>query len=68
MKHKNIFSYKSLLPKKKNYSYPLLNNGLNKNDLNQGVKVLKSGKITMAAKEYTRYALLNSLFRIIYWK
>ena len=50
MKHKNIFSYKSLLPKKKNYSYPLLINGLNKNDLNQGVKVLKSGKITMAAK------------------
>ena len=51
MKQKNLFSYKSLLPKKKNYSYPLLSNGLNKNDLDQGIKVLKSGKITMAAKQ-----------------
>jgi CDP-6-deoxy-D-xylo-4-hexulose-3-dehydrase len=45
---KNIYSHKILLPKKPKYFYPLLEDGLTKDDLNKGIKVLKSGKITMS--------------------
>jgi dTDP-4-amino-4,6-dideoxygalactose transaminase len=45
---KNLYSHKILLPKKPNYFYSLLEDGLTKDDLNQGIKVLKSGKITMS--------------------
>jgi dTDP-4-amino-4,6-dideoxygalactose transaminase len=47
MKPKKKFLYKILLPKKKKYIYPLLDKGLSKKDLNEGIKVLKSGNITM---------------------
>ena len=50
MKPKKKFLYKILLPKKKKYIYPLLDKGLSKNDLNEGIKVLKSGNITMGLK------------------
>ena len=32
----NKYIHKILLPKKRKYIYPLLDNGLSKNDLNQG--------------------------------
>ena len=35
MKSKKKYSHKFLLPKKKNYSYPLLDEGLSKDDLYQ---------------------------------
>ena len=44
---KKKFIHKILLPKKENYYYPLSNDNLSKSDLNTGIKVLKSGKITM---------------------
>ena len=44
---KNKFLYKTLLPKKENYYYPLSNDNLSKQDLNAGIKVLRSGRITM---------------------
>ena len=44
-KQKYIFNL--LLPKKKKHVYPLLNKGLSQQDLNQGIKVLKTGNITM---------------------
>ena len=47
---KNKFIYKTLLPKKENYYYPLSNDNLSKQDLNAGIKVLKSGRITMGDK------------------
>ena len=47
---KNKFIHRILLPKKKNYIYPLLDQGLRKIDLYEGIKVLKSGKITMSNK------------------
>jgi CDP-6-deoxy-D-xylo-4-hexulose-3-dehydrase len=50
MKPKKKFLYKILLPKKKKYIYPLLDKGLSKKDLNEGIKVLKSGNITMGSK------------------
>ena len=50
MKSKKNFLFKVLLPKKHNYFYPLLDNGLSKDDLNEGIKVLKSGRITMGDK------------------
>ena len=50
MNLKNKFLFKVVLPKKKNYYYPLLDNGLSKQDLNAGIKVLKSGRITMDKK------------------
>jgi CDP-4-dehydro-6-deoxyglucose reductase, E1 len=50
MKSKKKFLFKVLLPKKHNYFYPLLDNGLSKQDLNEGIKVLKSGRITMGVK------------------
>ena len=50
MKPKKKFLYKILLPKKKKYIYPLLDKGLSKKDLNEGIKVLKSGNITMGLK------------------
>ena len=50
MKPKKKFLHKILLPKKKKYAYPLLDKGLSKKDLNEGIKVLKSGNITMGLK------------------
>ena len=47
---KNKFLHKILLPKNRKYIYPLLDRGLKKDDLNQGIKVLKSGMITMGKK------------------
>jgi len=50
MMPKKNFLFKVLLPKKQNYSYPLLDKGLGEDDLKAGIKVLKSGRITMGAK------------------
>ena len=50
MNSKNKFFFKIVLPKRQNYYYPLLDNGLSKKDLNAGIKVLKSGRITMDKK------------------
>ena len=50
MKLKKKFLHNILLPKKKKYVYPLLDNGLSKKDLDEGIKVLKSGNITMGLK------------------
>tara|TARA_B100000900_G_scaffold400767_1_gene404737 strand:- start:165 stop:1403 length:1239 start_codon:yes stop_codon:yes gene_type:complete len=50
MNLKNRFSFKVVLPKKQKYFYPLLDNGLSSEDLNAGIKVLKSGRITMGKK------------------
>ena len=50
MKSKKKFLHDILLPKKRNYIYPLLDDGLRPEDLNAGIKVLKSGKITMSNK------------------
>ena len=44
---KNKFLYKALLSQKKKYIYPLLDNALSNKDLIEGIKVLKSGRITM---------------------
>ena len=52
MNLKNKFLFKVVLPKKQNYYYPLLDNGLSSEDLNAGIKVLKSGRITMGKKLY----------------
>ena len=49
-----------MLPKKSNYFYPLSDNNLSKDDLNAGIKVLKSKKITMGYK--------TSLFEKIFAK
>ena len=46
---KKKFLHKVLVSKKK-YFYPLLKKGLYKKDLNEGVKILKSGNITMGNK------------------
>ncbi len=46
MKNTNKYNYKLLLNKKK-YIYNLTENTLDKKDLNQGIKVIKSGFITM---------------------
>ena len=65
---KNNYNYKLLLTKKA-YKYPLLENALDKDDLNQGIKVIRSGFITMskhtanfekkfAKKLKTKYALM----------
>ena len=50
MKSKKKFLYRVLLPKKRNYVYPLLDEGLKKDDLYEGIKVLNSGRITMGSK------------------
>ena len=66
---KNKFVHNILLPKKENYLYPLSDDNLSKDDLNAGIDVLKSGKITMgektrifeknfAKKLNTKYALM----------
>ena len=47
---KKRFLHKILLPKNRKYIYPLLDRGLKKDDLNQGINVLKSGMITMGKK------------------
>ena len=47
---KNKFIYKTLLPKKEKYHYPLSDNNLSKEDLIAGIKVLRSGRITMGDK------------------
>ena len=60
MKSKKKFLHKILLPKNQNYFYPLSDNNLSKDDLNAGIKVLKSGKITMGYK--------TSLFEKIFAK
>ena len=46
MKKINNYNYKILLNKKK-YKYHLLENALDKSDLDQGIKVIRSGFITM---------------------
>ncbi len=53
MKSKKKFLHNVLLPKKQNYFYPLSDDNLSKDDLNAGIKVLKSGKITMGEKTST---------------
>ena len=69
MKSKKIFLHNILLPKNGNYKYPLLNKGLSKKDLDQGIKVLRTGNITMnkhtfsfekkfAKKFKSKYALM----------
>ena len=60
MKSKKKFLHKILLPKNQNYFYPLSDDNLSKDDLNAGIKVLKSGKITMGHK--------TSLFEKIFAK
>ncbi len=45
---KKKFIYKTLLPKKEKYTYPLSDNNLNNDDLKAGIKVVKSGNITMS--------------------
>ena len=57
---KKKFLHKILLPKNRKYIYPLLDMGLKKDDLNEGIKVLKSGMITMGKK--------TSLFEKIFAK
>ena len=47
MIRKNYYNYKLLL-NKKSYRYPLLENALDKDDLNEGIKVIRSGFITMS--------------------
>ena len=47
---KKKFSHQILLSKKRKYIYPLLDQGLSAKDLNEGIKVLKSGRITMGKK------------------
>ncbi len=68
MKKKKNYNYQLLLKKKK-YKYPLLENALDKKDLSKGIKVIRSGFITMnkytanfekkfAKKLKTKYALM----------
>tara|TARA_B100001057_G_scaffold500917_1_gene618815 strand:- start:1810 stop:3045 length:1236 start_codon:yes stop_codon:yes gene_type:complete len=47
---KKKFVYKTLLPKKEKYSYSLSDNNLSREDLDAGIKVLNSHKITMGEK------------------
>ncbi len=47
MKNKNSYNYKLLL-NKKSFKYSLLENALDKSDLNEGIKVIKSGFLTMS--------------------
>ena len=69
MMSKNKYIYKTLLPKKENYFYPLSDDNLSKQDLNAGIEILRSGRITMgektrifernfAKKLNTKYALM----------
>ena len=46
MKNKNNYDHQVLLKKKK-YKYHLLENALDKSDLDEGVKVIRSRFITM---------------------
>ena len=46
MKNTNKYNYK-LFIKKKKYIYNITENTLDKKDLNKGIKVIKSGFITM---------------------
>ena len=57
MNSKKKFLFKVLLPKKHNYFYPLLDNGLSKEDLKAGIKVLSLGELQWEIK-------LNYLKRI----
>ena len=47
MKSKKKFLFKLLLPNKRRYFYPILDEGLSKLDLYAGIKILRSGRITM---------------------
>ncbi len=47
---KKKFLHQILLSKKRKYIYPLLDDGLSRKDLNEGIKVLKSGRITMGER------------------
>ena len=47
---KKKFLHQILLSKKRKYIYPLLDQGLSGKDLNEGIKVLKSGRITMGQR------------------
>ena len=58
MMSKSKFIYKTLLPKKENYFYPLSNDNLSKQDLNAGIDVLRSGRITMGEKTRISRAIL----------
>ena len=66
MKNKNTYNYKLLLSKK-NYTYTLTENTLDKKDLDKGIKVLKSRFITMGKntlefeKKFAKNLMLNML-------
>ena len=60
MKSKKIFLHNILLPKNGNYKYPLLSKGLSKKDLDQGIKVLRTGNITM--NKHTFSFVLSNLW------
>ena len=47
---KKKFNHKILIPKKENYFYPLSDNNLSREDLDEGIKVLNSRRITMGIK------------------
>ena len=47
MNNKDLFNHQLLLNKKK-YRYPLLENSLDKFDLDEGIKVIRSGFLTMS--------------------
>jgi len=49
MNYKKYYIHKILISKNKHY-YPLLRNGPSRQDLNKGIEVLKSGRITMGEK------------------
>lgn len=50
MKSKKKYIHKILLPKKQNYFYSLSDDSLSKDDLNAGINVIKSKRITMGEK------------------
>ena len=56
---KKKFLHRILLSKKRKYIYPLLDQGLSAKDLNEGIKVLKSGRITMGKKN-SKFLKINS--------
>ena len=67
MKPKKKFLHSILLPKNKNYKYPLLRKGLSKKDLDQGIKVLRSGNITMNKHTFSfeKNRMILNVFKLI---
>ena len=57
------YIHKILLPKKQNYYYSLSEDYLSNQDLNAGIKVIKSGKITMGAKTRLFEKIFEKKFR-----